>query len=311
MKKKTIIPKTKTPASVYLTLFLLVIAMGGFLYYILGIWGIIITCIILGTTSSLYTESGIPAYHAIIVVNSLTGKLRTLFPGLNPKLPWEKAQTDGDKKKYRHLTAEIGEVDKDETYVAKDNALMVVKYTYSFRPDLSGKNPGEDFLKFAFFTDEGEKYVKTAGRAMFSRELSDYYRSKDSKYLLDKHLIQDRVFGSEAYPSVYPTPRTVIDFQKEHGLHSHITLEDSDFDPSTQAYKDLVAQATSVNEALQILINGGASREKAEATLYLMKFPGYEKKDFNFNIDAPHLTNLRDVSILGGLGSSKKEGGKK
>lgn len=305
MTTKKIVPATKTPPGVFLFLIFATGTIGLILCSFLGVWGFIPLCLIFAFSTSLYTENGIPTFHGLIMQNG--DKMRIIFPGIfNLKYPWEKAQRTPDgKKKYRDLTAEIGEV-TSETYATQDG-IMDVKYTWSIRPSLIGKNPEEDFLIYCYYTDKDNDYLKTAGRALFSQLLSDYFSRRNCKDLLNKEFIQNQVFGSEDFSSVFPIPAKMTSFMKKHGAICHVTVEDSDLDPKIQDYRNLVAEAKSVDDAINALMKGGMNRVNAEKFIKLMKAPeGYKETDFNLNVDAPHLTNLQNVTLMGAVGSNKK-----
>jgi hypothetical protein len=296
---KNIIPKTKTPANIISILLAMVVGLGILLFFLFGLWGILILFVSLAFSTSLYT-SGVPAFHALILVNSWTGTMRVVFPGINWKLPWEDTQDE-----YIDLRVELSEA-PSETYASKD-ALMEAKYVYTIRPNISeenGENAEEKILRFSSFEPSA---IKEKGKALFSMLLSDHYGDNVGADLLAKEKINEEVFGTEEKKA-----DKIIAFEKKHGVQVTARLEDSDFDKATQKFRDMISGAKSFDEAIAILVEGGRTPVQAEKIVKLMNLDGYTETDFNLNVDAPHLTNVRDITVLGGLGSqSKGKEGKK
>ena len=293
----TIIPKTKTPLSVILTLLVMSTALGIFLNFLIGIWGIIILFVFLAFSTSLYTEGGVPAFHALILVNSITGEMRAVFPGLNPKLPWEDAQKDGNKKKYIDLRTELSDV-CNETYASK-TTLMETRYIYTLKIDLSGDNPGENVVKYSNFEPD---MIKRNGRSLFSMLLSDYYGKEEGEELLNKAKINQSVFGSEENKT-----SDLLKFEKKHAVKVSVRLEDSDRDKASQKFRDMISGAESIGESIEKLTAKGMERSEAEKIVKLLNTEGYTEKGLNLNVDAPDLKNLQHVSILGTGNNTDKD----
>ncbi len=308
---KMIIPKTETPANIIGILIMMAVGLGLFLILVISIifssfmgilWGICILFFIVGFSTPLYTISNVPAFHAGILVNSYSGEMRTVFPGVNWKLPWEKIQDEG----YIDLRVDLKEV-CEETYASQD-ALMETKYIYTIKPDISeegNETPGEKIIRFSSFEPSA---IKSKGRALFSMLLSDHYGKKEGKDLLKKKEINETVFGTENTPK-----QAIKDFEKEHAVKVTVRLEDSDFDAQTQKYRDTISGAKSIAEAIKAFMDKGMGRTEAEKIVKLLNISGYTETDFNLNVDAPHLKNLQNFSILGGplTNNLAKKGGKK
>jgi len=299
-EKNLEMPETKTPGWVYGLLLLIAAAIGLLLWMLLGFWGIILTFVILGFTTEIYTAT-VQGFDAHIVLNHLTGVQRTIFQGMNFKLPWEQVQEEKVD-----LKVELNEVVKDETYTAKD-ALMHVKYVYTIRPDVSSEkpedpedDPGRKVILYASYEPDA---IKMAGRAVFSSRLSDYFARRNGQTLLQKAKITRALFG----------PGKLVDFEKEHGVKVEVTLEDVDFDEQTQRSRDMLSQATSFDTAVETLVKDGKgmTREEAVRVAKLMNFDDVSETNLNVNVVAPDLVNLRDVTVLGGVGLGDKKGGKK
>ncbi|HUC88518.1 MAG TPA: hypothetical protein VMR49_00615 [Candidatus Paceibacterota bacterium] len=315
---KIIVPSTKTPEYIVPILLAIMIGLGILLCLFLGLgkWGLLILLACLASTTSLYTESNIPAFHAIIILNIFTGKMRTAFSGVNFKLPWEKVQHEAEEKKYIDLRVDLKEV-CEETYASSD-ALMEVKYVYTIRPDISEddedeKDAGEKILLFSSFEPSA---IKSKGRALFSMLLSDYYGRNPGEKLLNKALINKEIFGDDEQKPKQP----ILEFEKNHGVQVTVRLEDSDFDKATQKFRDMISGAKSIDQAIVALMTDtklpdgtiikGMERPQAEKVVKLMNLDGYKEQDFNLNVTAPDLKNVRDITVLGGLAEEKK-GGKK
>lgn len=291
---KTIIPKTKTPANIISILLAMAGGLGILLFFLLGLWGILILFVFLAFSNSLYT-SGVPAFHALILVNSWTGTMRVVFPGINWKLPWENTQDE-----YIDLRVELSEA-PSETYASQD-AMMEVKYVYTIRPNISeenGEDAGEKILIFSSFEPSA---IKSKGKALFSMLLSDHYGDEVGENLLAKEKINEKVFGTEERKI-----DKITAFEVKHGVQVTVRLEDSDFDKATQKFRDMISGAKSFDEAIDTLVKGGRrTQPQADKIMKLMNLDGYTETDFNLNVDAPHLTNVRDITVLGGLGSQSK-----
>lgn len=305
MEKKIIVPKTKTPEGIIWTL----IAISGVLvlslFLSLGKWGIMISCIILASTTKYYTFSNMPTYHAVILLNSWSGVMRVVFPGINLKLPWEKHHEVVD------LKVDLREV-CEETYASKDS-LMYVKYVYTIRVDTTNSynsTPEEKILTFCSFEKDA---IKSKGRAIFSQLLSDYYGLYSGEDLIKqgKKTITEEVFRPDGSPH-----SKITEFEKEHGSNISVTLEDSDFDPETQKFRSMVSGANSVNDAIKKLMapppeGSGMSKEQALRIVKLLNTSGYTEQDFNLNVKAPDLKNLQNISMVGVPGINKGKGGQK
>jgi hypothetical protein len=285
-------PKTRTPGSVWWVLAglagLMVMLLCALLSPLIFNWGwflgVIVSFVIFGFTTNYYTET-VPGFFARILLNQLTGTQRTIFQGLHPKLPWESITRDVD------LRVDLKDV-LSETYASLD-ALMETKYVYTMRPQLTG---GAVIL-YASYESEA---LKQSIRSLLSMLLSDYYGKHNGPQLLDKLLINREVFE-------YDSEGLIARFEKEHGVAVTARLEDSDFDAATQAARDTVSRAKSFSDAVQKLVDGGMDRVEAEKVAKLMNLPGVQ--EYIVSLKAEGVENLRDFTILGGLGGQK--GGKK
>lgn len=286
-------PKTETPFGVYLQLIVLAILIWVLLGFFLGgFFGLIVLFVILGFTTSFYTDT-VSGYHARIVLNHLTGNQRTLFQGLNAKLPWE------SETKLIDLRVDINEVLK-QTYTTLDGR-MDAQYVYIIRPDFSGANPGEKIIRYSTYEPTA---IKQEGRALFSRSLSDHYGKNNCNDLLDKEKITKEVFDDENCAG-----RGIVEeFQTKHGVRVKVTLEDSDYDEATQKARNTISQAKSFKEAVDTLMqprkdedgneipNSAMERPEAEKVAKMMNLPGVQ--EYIISLNAKGVENLRDVTIL-------------
>lgn len=285
-------PPTRTPDSVWGTLVGLAI-LGCTILCILfstavldwgGFWGVVVMFVVMGITTSSYTET-VPGFFARIVLNHLTGKQRTIFQGLHPKLPWESVTRDVD------LRVDLKDV-LEETYASLD-ALMKTKYVYAMRPGLTG----EAVILYASYESDA---LKQSIRALLGMLLSDHYGKNNGSDLLDKSKINQDVFQKE------PGRSLVEEFEVTHGVSVSPRLEDSDFDETTQKARGTVAQAASFGQAVKEMVARGVPKEEAVKIAKMMQLPGVQEYIVSF--DAKGVENLRDVSILpSGLGGGKKK----
>lgn len=311
MANNRIIPATKTPGSIFGFWIGTILLLLLFLCSFFGAFGLVITCIILAFPD-LYRESGVPAYHSLNLVNSITGNMRVVFPGFNLKFLWEKAQKDG----LLDLRVDIKEV-CEETYASKD-ALMKTKYVYTIKPDLSDRFGTDAAQKILTYSSFEPSAIQTKGRALFSMLLSDHYAEKPGDELLKKETINKAVFLK---PNSNNFVNSIEEFERTHACEVTVRLEDSDFDERAQKFRDMISGADSIEKAIAILMKGRTlddgtkiapmSRPQAEKFIKLGNFDGFTENDFNLNVAAPDLKNLRDVTILGTGGVNNKKGGKK
>jgi hypothetical protein len=298
MDEKLETPETKTPGSVFVILFVLVALTGGLLCWLLGFsWGVIFLLVILAATTGVYTET-VPGFDAHILLNRFTQKQRAIFQGVNFKLPWEEVQEEKID-----LKTDLKEV-LEQTWPSKDT-LMKARYVYTIRPDDSGDNAGDKVILYASFEPDA---IKMAGRAIFSMLFSDYFRTRPGSNLKNKEKIYNAIFGKGKKGE-----KLVKEFEEEHGAEVTVRLEDIDFDKATQKFRDMVSGARSFDEAIEVLVkNGkGMTREEALRVAKLMNFEDVSESNINVHVVAPDLTNLHDITVLGGVGLGDKKGGKK
>jgi hypothetical protein len=279
-------PKTETPREVYTYLIGLVVILGFFLVWLLGLfWGVAILLVILAAMTGYYTEE-VQGYNARILLDSFTGQQRTLFQGLNFKLPWEHLTRMID------LQVNLTEV-LMETYASQD-ALMETKYTYTLRPDFSGNNAGDNIILYASYQGDA---IETEARSLLSMLLSDYYGGHAGSELLDKQRIYREVFEGE------PGKSLIADFEENHGVKITMRIKDSDFDAETQSARNTISRAKSFSDAVQKLIDGGMVRPDAEKVAKMMNLPGV--REYIISLKAEGLENLRDINLGHGLGGTK------
>lgn len=255
-----------------------------FFWFFVGFWlSVIFLLAVLGLSVKYYTET-VPGYFARIVLNHLTGQQRTLFQGLNFKLPWETQTQEID------LKVELHEVVKNEDYSTKDGK-MVVKYVYTIRPNYSPPYAGEKVILFASYEPDA---IKMAGRACLSMSLSDYYGQHFCADLLKKAQINHDVF------EVSPGKTLLEEFEERHGVDITVRVEDSDYDEDTQKARDTVARATALGEAVEKMTAKGVDPREAQKIAKMMQVPGAQEKIITF--DAKSVDGLADLvkSWIGG-----------
>jgi len=249
-------PKTKTPGGVVGWLASLAGLLGFLLCTLfsplvlgwgLG-WGVVLTLVVIGTTTRFYTED-VPGYRARILLNHLGSGQRGIFQGLHLRLPWENQTFEID------VRVDLKGV-HEETYTTLDG-LMDTRYVYTMRPRLTSK----DIVRYASFETDA---LKQLVRSLLSMMLSDYYGKNLCANLLNKAKINYEVFG-------VGFGKTMLeDFEDEHGVEITVRLEDSDYDEATQAARDTLSRARSLDEAIDILMTRrpdgtpGMSRPDAE-----------------------------------------------
>ncbi len=279
-------PRTETSGGLLIKLIGLGLIGGIFFHWLLQFWGVVIFFVVLAITTEYYTET-VAGYRAHILLDQWKGTQRTVFQGWWFKLPWETLTQDID------LKGELKEV-LTETYSSRDGS-MDVKYVYTIRPDFFGPDGGEKIILYASFETD---VIKMKGRACASQALSDYFGTKPTEELLDKHKIEE-----EALKSGSKGKLKLEEFEKHYGARIEITLEDSDRDKATQAARDTVSKAKSIAEAKAALVATGMDPAVADKTVRMLNIPGIQ--EYIVNLDAKGLENLTSVVIGGGLGVKK------
>lgn len=283
-------PRTETPVDVYFWLLILTGLLGLIFFFLFGIVGIMLMILTLAFTTPVYAETT-PGFHAIILLNHLTGTQRTVFQGLNFKLPWETVEKNGGVKAYIDLRVDIHQK-LNETYPTQDG-LMKTEYVDTFRPDFSGDNPGDKIILFATFEAET---IKTELRALLSQMLSDHYGKNTCADLLNKDGIMETVFKSNI------GKKLIGDFEDEHAVKVSVRLTDSDYDKRTQKFRDTISAAKSFNEAIKKLMETDAKMtiESATRIVKLMNLENTSEVMYDVDLDAKGLENLRDVNLFPG-----------
>ena len=84
-----------------------------------------------------------------------------------------------------------------------------------------------------------------------------------------------------------------------------VRLEYSAFNKRTQKFRDMVSGAKSFDQAVEALVRdgNGMTREEAVKIAKLMNLDGV--REYNINVHAPDLHNLRDFTVLGGPGDEQ------
>lgn len=200
-------------------------------------------------------------------------------------MPWESNTQEVD------LRVDLKEV-LEETYASAD-ALMETRYVYTIRPDFSGTDGGEKIVLYASYEASA---IKGSGRALFSMLLSDYFGKHSGQDLLDKSLINRETFERASGSSL------IDEFERSHGVKVTVRLEYSGFNQRTQKFRDMVSGAKSFDQAVEALVRdgNGMTREEAVKIAKLMNLEGV--REYNINVHAPDLRNLRDFTVLGGPG---------
>ncbi len=289
------IPQTSTPVDVIVIDIALAVIVGILLYWIFGFLGVVILLVILAFTTQAYTQDT-PEYHALTVLNSITGKQRVMFQGRNGKYLWEGPGTLVD------LRAELKDI-PEETWATAAGALMDAKYVFVLHP----KATKEGVLAFASFTKDT---VKAAARNLFTRMLSDHFGlCTDPKELLKKDNV-DKIVFFETDPTTGNVIKdasgndkkkaAILEFEEKYGVDSSAGLEDVDYDEETQKARDVISKAKSIAEALAEL-KKVMSDEKAELTIRQLNIPGIQE----YVIDVKGIPNVRDINVIGGLGGKK------
>ena len=227
-------------------------------------------------------------YHALIVLDQWSGVQRTLFQGLNFALPWESNTQEVD------LRVDLKEV-REETYASTD-ALMETRYVYTIRPDFSGTDGGKKIVLYASYEADA---IRGSGRALFSMLLSDYFGKHSGQDLLEKNLINRETFERD------PGRSLIDEFERSHGVKVTVRLEYCGFNQRTQRFRDMVSGAKSFDQAVETLVKdgNGMTREEAVKIAKLMNLDGV--REYNINVHAPDLHDLRDFNVFGGPGGER------
>ncbi|MDR3519579.1 MAG: SPFH domain-containing protein [Candidatus Pacebacteria bacterium] len=253
-------------------------------------WGVVLTLVVLAFSVEIYTET-VPGYFARILLNPWTRNQRTIFQGLSFKLPWESRTIDVD------LKSELSDV-CEETWATKGGAMMDTKYVYLLRP---ARNP-DAIITYASFEPN---VVKRAARNLLTMMYSDYFGQHQPEDLLNKAAINKALFNEEkdGGDKDYADHRAMVcEFENKYGVDLSARIEDVDYDEATQKARDIITNAKSFDQAVDILMaprNGqpGMSRENAEKVAKLANFPNVSENNWNFSVEG--LDNLQHLNIVG------------
>ncbi len=269
-------PKTDTPDGVIwllggilalLTVGLMVLP--NVLFGLSPIWGLAATPLaIRAALPSIIIE--VPAFKAIVLMDSITGAQRVLFQGWfrNIKLPWEMPQTY-EGKRFVDLLMDLHET-VPEKCPAKDSEV-VVTYTITQRPRWE---TSEDIRKYISFKSAA---LLQESKTLVGRLITDYIASKDGEFLIEnKTRVRNDLFTGNTSSAV-----ELRCFEEKHGIDLEIDIEGIDRVASVQEVKDIVAKAESFNAAVEELKKKGMSEEAAQALVTRMLYPD-TVQDFNF-----------------------------
>ncbi len=284
-------PTTTVPGYVPGRLLLMTLMIGAALVWVFGpFWGAVVLLVVLACLVPMFTPYVEPFTVRLVLDALVTKEIRCLRKGLNVIAPGEVLGAIIDIKK------DIKGVMKDETYPTKLGKVKA-KYIYSFAPDDSSD---EALRIYASYEPDA---IEQAGRALFSTTLSDYFRDKETD--------EDILHKSEINRKLFEDSALLKKFAKEHGVqYPEVTLEDVDFDAQVQKYRDAVAGAKSFGDGVKMLKKKGMQQETAEKYMRLLT-DVMNVHEHIFTVDAPDLKNLTHISVMGGLGTTEKKGGKK
>jgi hypothetical protein len=298
-------PKTKTPLYVYITLFVLSILLGWLMYFVFdtfgyiffenkgwGVWGIIFSFAVIGMNTKAFTME-VKGYDALIILDYLTGKQRTLFQKKNFTLPWENVTGTVN------LKAEPHDVSKDETYSTK-NGQMKIKFIYIIRPDASGDDAGKKIVRYGSFELDT---IKMKGRAAASQTLSDWYGQHNNEELLDKANTEEEALRKKGSKG----REKIAIFERDYGATIEVTLEDSDRDKAAQEAQDTIARSQAFRLAVEEMMKkpaaGGSKMNRKNAEKRVAQMSKLGVQEFIIGLDAKGLEKLEHLSaIIGGLG---------
>ena len=320
-KTQTKIPKTITPGSVWgwnITLFFIgwvicSILLSPFFKANLLVGGLIA---ILGLGIAIYSgiiTEEIPDYHGVLLFNPWARTRRVLFPGLSFKLPWEKVETDNSGAVV--LTSLVRTISTKETKVHPTNdpaENMETSLLIHMRINTicSDKEAAENFVRFRSVKEEALKEIV---RVEAEKMYAEYYGGQEMENLLKPHAIQEAVTGTtklekeDDEESRKKNRVKIEEMEKKNGVSIGVVLESSKPDLATQNMKRTPAMAEALASAMKKLEDGGMTDPdmRRRAALLLDPNTDYTERKYSIEIDAPHLTNLRDVTVLGGLGDEK------
>jgi hypothetical protein len=281
-------PEAKTPGTVIVGLAAIFVAM-----YLLfswtfeswTFWGPVITLLVAAFSTTTWTQF-VEEFHALTVLNRLTGKQRAIFQGRTGKLPWEQAGTSVD------LKAELKDI-LEETWATDKGALMKTKYIYLLRP----RTTEIDIIKYAGYE---ASVIKAAARNLFSQLFSDHFgQTQDPTMLLNKTMVNTVVLESA------DGLRRLGIFEDQYGVEAWARLEDVDFDDETQKARSTVSRAEAIAQAFDELENK-VGKEEATKIVKMMNIEGVQE----WILTAPDLKNLQSATFIGAPSTTGK-GGKK
>lgn len=263
------IPKTPTDSSILLK-DLLIVLLAIFLINIKLplLISIGIVLIALALILKKYFLFEVPAYHAIIMTNALTGARRVLFPGLNIILPWESAEeNDNGELSYIDLKKAIPCICKGKIFQSKD-VTMIVDYLIAMHIDISGNyhNASTNVLNFDSIKEDA---LKELAEKKITGIFSGYYSLNERNSLIDEsdvmiEMLDETNASNNNKANAKRNKAIVSEIQSNYGVKITIVLENSNPDIKVQEFFDTVSKADAFDKAVDVLVKGGMNREKAE-----------------------------------------------
>lgn len=242
--------------------------------------------ITLGLTIQLFLFNVSPL-SAWIALNVFTGTLRPFFQGFRVRYPWEsrERQFDVDLRKEGQISSE-GADGKHENYQTHDGVVLTVKWGFIMKP-----SEGYILNYVKFQPSETASQLRRYVHEFFAHTVSVNSAIDILKGRRELSTTAANLFGGEGVLS-----KMEIDY----GVRvTNPILHDADYDEETRNFRSGIVKAESLKEAV------GKLREGAEADISypealrttLLSLDKIERSDFNINIEAKGLNNLRDISI--------------
>lgn len=301
------IPKTITSGWVLVTNLTSTVLMWGILFFFFNLfWGSVLTGLGLAAVVAfgLITVEVVD-FHGLLLFNPLTKSRRVIFPGLHLKLFWESIE-EGSLESLRRIISSKGEENLPTNDPAEN---MKVHLTVHKRVNVSG-TPEEAAQNFISFHSIDDASLTTVVRKEIVKKFGAYYGVHELEDLTNANAVQQAVFADTDIAA------KIKEMEDRWGVSIGVILDTSNPDEATKDMKRTPARAESLRKAIKKLTETGPNGEKGlgddearRAALLLDPNADFteSRDDFNVNIAAPDLKNLRDVSLIppGMLGGKK------
>ena len=200
----------------------------------------------------------VPEVTGLLTVNALTGDLHPYGTGLHFRFPWEQVK-EGNFINLRLTTESV-----EETYPAKDGPLMLVKWSFQYRPRV-------ELLERYISADDHtiKEGVKDVGSSILSASIARQFADNCKKR---QHAIEERLRAEFAASNPRPEDLYGIELVR-------VSLADVDYEPTVQAVRASEQVAAKLRQIATAIRTDHPEISQKDAMNAAMIIHGKIKKD--------------------------------